>query len=179
MTRDIFRKKYTQHKSNATQRGIPFLLTLEEWTLIWLESGKWEQRGRGSSKYCMCRYGDQGAYETGNVFISTNSLNIKDGNIGKTVSVETRAKISQFQTGTLKPWSAGKNNPMHRPEVKAAISAATGGQNHYNQKGVNTPMGYFVTAKEAALALNMSKSTVEWRSKYNKSGFSRPILAIA
>jgi hypothetical protein len=179
MTKDIFRKKYTQHKSNATQRGIPFLIPFEEWKLLWVTSGKWEQRGRGASKYCMSRYGDLGAYEIGNVFISTNSVNIKDGNIGKTVSFETRAKISQFQTGTLKPWVAGEKNPMHRPEVKAAMSAATGGINHYNQKGVNTSMGYFVTAKEAALALNISKSTIEWRSKHNKSGFSRPLLAIA
>jgi len=127
----------------------------------------------------MCRYGDKGAYEIGNVFIATNSVNLRDGNLGKLVSQETRLKISTTNLGKSKPWIAGQNNPMHRPEVKAAISVAIGGKNHYKQRGVLTPMGYFDTAKQAAVALGISKSTIEWRAKRNKSGFSRPILAIA
>jgi hypothetical protein len=179
MTCNIFLKKYTQHKSNAAQRGVPFLLTFEEWKAIWLESGKWEMRGKGSTKYCMCRYGDKGAYEIGNVFIATNSINLRDGNLGKVVNQETRFKISTAHSGKPKPWVVGQNNPMHRPEVKAAISAAISGKNHYRQRGVLTPMGYFDTAKQAAVALGISKSTIEWRAKHNKSGFSRPTLAIA
>jgi hypothetical protein len=179
MTQDPFRKAYTQHKSNAKQRGIPFLLTFEEWKDIWLASGKWELRGRGADKCCMCRTGDVGAYAVGNVFIDRNARNISDGNKGKPDSAETRAKKSAALTGRSNPWSRGANNPMHRPEVKAAMSAAIGGVKHYAQRGVVTPNGYFVTAKEAAAALGIPKSTVEWRAKHNKLGFSRPDPAIA
>jgi hypothetical protein len=179
MTRDLFRKAYTQHKSNAKRRGVFFLLTFEEWKEVWLASNKWELRGRGASKYCMCRTGDVGAYAVGNVFIDRNVRNISDGNKGKPDSAETRAKKSAALAGQPKPWSRGENNPMHRPEVKAAMSAATSGAKHYAQRGVVTPDGYFVTAKEAAAALGISKSTVEWRAKHNKLGFSRPDQAIA
>ena len=148
--RDIYRKLYTQHKSNAKRRGVPFLLTFDDWKTIWLESGKLDQRGRGAEKYCMCRVGDIGAYEVGNVFIDLNRRNVSDGNIGKVDSAETRAKKSASLKGKPHPWSAGANNPMHRPEVKAKVGAAIGGANHYKQRGVITPAGYFVTAKEAA-----------------------------
>lgn len=170
--RDIYRKAYTQHKSNAKQRGIEMRLTLEEWKDIWLSSGKWDERGRGADKYCMCRNGDAGHYELGNVFIGQNKNNVRDGNIGKIPSAETRAKISASNMGKPHPWAKGFRNVMHRPEAKAKISAATGGANHYKQRGVITPSGYFVTAKAAAQALNINKSTVEWRSRHNKLGFS-------
>ena len=122
--RDIFRKLYTQQKSNAKQRGVDFLLTLEQWKSIWLESGNWDQRGRGAEKYCMCRVGDKGAYEISNVFIGLGRQNVRDGNLGKACSTEHRAKIAAANSGVPHPWSAGANNPMHRPEVKAKITAA-------------------------------------------------------
>jgi len=170
--RDIFRKLYTQHKSNAKQRGIEMRLTFEEWKEIWVHSGKWDERGRGADKYCMCRIGDEGHYEAGNVFIALNKHNVSQGNIGKPDSEITKAKKSAALKGQPHPWVAGANNPMHRPEVKAKMSQAIGGANHYNQKGVNTPDGYFVTAKAAAIALNMKQPTVEWRARHNKLGFS-------
>jgi hypothetical protein len=172
MTRDIFRKKYTQHKSNATQRCIPFLLTLEEWTLIWLESGKWEQRGRGADKFCMCRKGDIGPYEVGNVFIGTGRENVRAGNLGKLDSDETRQKKSQSMRGIPRPWCLGENNPMHRPAVKAKMSAAIGGANHYKAMGVTTPEGFFPTAKAAAEATGIKRPTIEWRARHKKFGFS-------
>ena len=169
-----WKKKYVENKNNAKRRRIDFLLSLEEWCEIWRRSGKWLERGRGADKYCMCRKGDIGAYSLGNVFIGQGKHNVRDGNIGKPTSDETRAKISEAHKGTIKPWCAGKNNPMHRQEVKNKMSAATGGANHYKARGVNTPDGFFVTAKAAAEALNMKKSTVEWRAKHNKFGFSLP-----
>ena len=175
--RDIYRKLYTQQKSNAKQRGIPFLLTLEQWKQIWFQSGKWEQRGRGSEKYCMCRIGDLGAYELGNVFIDLGKKNVSDGNIGKTDSAETKLKKSAALSGKPKEWARGKGNPMHRPEVKAKMSAAIGGANHYKARGVITPQGFFPTAKATAEALGIKKPTVEWRARNNKFGFSIPAIA--
>lgn len=171
-TKDPYKKAYTQHKSNAKQRGIEMRLTFEEWKEIWVSSGKWHERGRGAEKYCMCRIGDKGHYEAENVFIAQNKRNVSDGNTGKKIPDSVRAKISKSNKGQSHPWSVGLKNPMHRPEVKEKISAATGGANHYKQRGVVTPDGYFVTAKAAAIALNINKSTVEWRSRHNKLGFS-------
>ena len=172
-----FMRAYVQQRSNAKTRGIGFNLTFDEWKKIWIDSGKWEQRGRGAEKYCMCRIGDTGAYEIGNVFIDLGRHNVRDGNLGKECSAESRAKISASNTGKPHPWSAGEKNPMHRPEVKAKMSAAIGGANHYKQRGVVTPKGYFVTAKAAAESLGIKQSTVEWRARHNKFGFSQPAIA--
>jgi len=148
------------------------LLTFEQWLTIWNNSGKLSERGRGSSKFCMCRVNDIGAYEVENVFIGTGRENVRDGNLGKKVTQEVRNKISQAHMGKPKDWSRGDKNPMHRPEVKAKMSAKTGGANHYKAIGVTTPEGFFETAKEAAKELDIKKSTVEWRARHNKFGFS-------
>ena len=168
------RKKFNAHKSNARRRNIDFCMTFEQWTEMWVESGKWEQRGRGADKYCMCRVGDVGPYSVENVFIGQGKQNVSDGNIGKPDSEETRRKKSEALKGKPHPWSKGELNPMHRPEVKAKISEATGGANHYKARGVVTPEGFFATAKLAAEALGIKKSTIEWRARNNKFGFSQP-----
>ena len=163
---------FLQHKSNAKTRGISFNLSYEEWLDIWEKSDKLHLRGRGKGKYCMCRIGDLGAYEVGNVFIDLCTYNTRAGNKGKILSDETKLKIATYQLGKPKPWVTGKNNPMHRQEVKDKMSLAISGENHYNQRGVDTPNGYFPTAKAAAIALNMKKPTVDWRARHNKFGFS-------
>lgn len=174
-TTEPFLRAYRMQKSNAATRGIPFLMEFEQWKQIWLDSGKWEQRGRGANKYCMCRLGDIGPYEVGNVFIDLGKNNVRDGNLGKSCSEEHRTKISVANSGKPHPWSEGANNPMHRPEVKAKISEALSGENHYKARGVITPFGFFPTARQAAEALGMKKPTVEWRARHNKFGFSLPV----
>ena len=62
---------FHSQKCAAKQRRIPFLLTFEEWQAIWIDSGKWEQRGKKSNQYCMARHGDTGPYAIGNVRICT------------------------------------------------------------------------------------------------------------
>lgn len=171
-TKNPFLKRYTQQKSNAMSRGIEFLLSFDDWTKIWLESGKWEERGRGIGKYCMCRFNDVGNYELNNVYIGLSTLNVSEGNKGKIDSVETRQKKSVALSGKPHPWSVGEKNPMHRPEVKAKMGAAIGGANHYKAIGVTTPKGFYPTAKAAAIALGIKRPTVEWRARHNKFGFS-------
>lgn len=175
--RSTLEGKYKMQKRNATARGIPFLLSFEQWLSVWNESGKMDQRGRGADKYCMCRYGDLGSYEVGNVFIGTGEENVRDGNLGKIDSQETRLKKSIAAMGKPKPWVAGDKNPMHRPDVKAKMSILIGGANHYKARGVITPNGFFATAKIASQALGIPKATVEWRAKNNKFGFSLPAIA--
>ena len=167
-----FLKAYRMQKSNARTRKINFLLTFEQWLELWNASGKLEQRGRGAAKYCMCSNGDVGPYEVGNVFIGTGRENVKAGNLGKEMTQEVRDKISKSNTGKPHPWSAGDKNSMHRPDVKAKISMATGGANHYKAMGVTTPQGFFPTAKAAAEATGIKKPTIEWRARHQKFGFS-------
>ena len=173
--RDVFRKLYTQHKSNAKRRGIDFLLTLDEWKSIWLESGKFDQRGKGAEKYCMCRIGDVGAYEVGNVFIELGKKNVSDGNIGKHFSEEHKAKISESNKGKPHFWCAGENNPMHKPEVKAKVSLAIGGSNNYRAKAVISPFGCFGSTTEASKELGIPAVTIQWRCRNSKAGWSYAI----
>ena len=164
--------KYKAQRINAERRGLDFLLSYEEWLGIWVDSGKLDQRGRGSQKYCMCRYNDVGPYKIGNVFIGTGLENVRDGNLGKDMPKEVREKISRAHKGKKHPWSAGERNPMHRPEVKAKFSEATSGSNHYKAVGVTTPQGFFPTAKAAAQTLGIKLPTIEWRARNKKFGFS-------
>jgi hypothetical protein len=72
------RGRYSGHKATAKARGIPFLLTFEEWWLIWEASGRYSQRGKTLDSYCMCRVADAGAYTLGNVYIGTVRANLRE-----------------------------------------------------------------------------------------------------
>jgi hypothetical protein len=123
--------RYHQHKGKSLYRGIEFLLTFEEWWDIWQVSGKWEQRGRRRDQYVMARFGDQGAYEKGNVKICLVPENVGESNQNCDNPTEQRSAV-------MKAWwaSASKkkraaisralsvNNASHRPEVRAKQSAA-------------------------------------------------------
>lgn len=65
---------FVSQRNNARRRGIGWDLTLLDWWSIWQGSGKWELRGRGKG-YMMCRFGDEGAYALGNVYIATGVHN--------------------------------------------------------------------------------------------------------
>ena len=71
--------KYSIQKRKAKRRKIEWNLTFDEWWNIWQESGKWDERGCNSEQYVMCRTGDIGAYELGNIRIDkaiNNTLEI-------------------------------------------------------------------------------------------------------
>ena len=72
------RQAYIWHKSRAKNRGVPFRLTFDQWWKIWLDSGHWSDRGRHKDQYDMARRGDMGAYEVGNVYITTHSENVRE-----------------------------------------------------------------------------------------------------
>ena len=62
---------YTNHKSHAKRRKVPFLLTFEEWWSLWDASGKFTERGHKKGQYVMARFRDEGPYAIGNVRICT------------------------------------------------------------------------------------------------------------
>jgi hypothetical protein len=78
-----FQRAYKDQRYRAFSRGVPFLLTFGEWTSIWLESGKWEQRGRRRGQYVMARFKDVGAYAVGNVYICEAGVNAGEANYAK------------------------------------------------------------------------------------------------
>lgn len=74
------RGKFIDHKQRARQRGVPFLLTFDDWFEIWRESGKWDERGRDEGGYVMRRINDAGAYAKGNVYIGLHAENVAERN---------------------------------------------------------------------------------------------------
>ena len=68
------RGRFVEHKKNARLRGVEFVMSFDEWWTIW--EPHWE--GRGVGKLVMCRTGDKGAYEVGNVRIDSQSNNAKE-----------------------------------------------------------------------------------------------------
>jgi hypothetical protein len=56
-------------------------------------------RGVGSNKYCMCRVGDKGGYDKGNVYIDLFNSNAKLANVGRIHSPERNAQKSIFKKG--------------------------------------------------------------------------------
>lgn len=91
-----FETAYLFHQRAARQRGIPFLLTFEEWLAIWQASGKWEERGRRKGQYVMARTGDVGPYAADNVRICTVGENVSEAmntRRGKPWSKERRERF--------------------------------------------------------------------------------------
>jgi hypothetical protein len=69
---------YEKRRQDAKTRGIPFLLTFEEWWSVWDESGKFAERGQHTGQYVMARHGDLGPYAVGNVRIITCNENVSE-----------------------------------------------------------------------------------------------------
>jgi hypothetical protein len=82
MTETDMKIKFINHRSKANHRGIKFNLTFDDWKLLWLTSGKWEQRGNRKGQYVMSRVNDVGPYAIGNVFIQTTDDNVRQSKTG-------------------------------------------------------------------------------------------------
>ena len=137
--RDLFRKAYQNHKSTAKKRGIEFLFDFDQWKKWWIDSGKWEFRGRKSGCYQMCRYKDSGPYAIWNVYCGTISQNRQEYSIGRPLPESVKEKVSKTMSG--------------RKLSKSHIANITGKNNGHAKKTI-TPLGVFETNNDAALAHN-------------------------
>lgn len=68
------KERYLQHKHTALHRGIGFNISFEDWWKLW--KPHWGERKKGGMM--MCRLGDFGDYEIGNVRIDTCANNNKE-----------------------------------------------------------------------------------------------------
>lgn len=71
-------RAYCMQRGAAKSRGIEWLFGFDEWLAWWESTGKFEERGRGSNKYVMSRYNDEGPYSLSNVFCQTFAENLKE-----------------------------------------------------------------------------------------------------
>ena len=80
MKRTIAKYYYGIQKRGAKKRNVPFNLTFEEWDNWWLSHGVDRNVPRTFVKdsLCMCRKGDVGPYELGNIYCATLEQNGKD-----------------------------------------------------------------------------------------------------
>src|SRR6478752_1084760 len=76
---DSFAGRYRSQRGAASKRGIDSQISFAEWVTVWLDSGRWDQRGRGIGAYCMARNGDIGPYSVANVSIQLATTNSRDG----------------------------------------------------------------------------------------------------
>lgn len=107
---------YLTQKSHAKSRGIPFLLTFDEWWDIWKTSGKWEHRGKCRGQYVMARNGDTGPYAKDNVRICTGTENISE----IIVTEEMRQQMSESRRG--RQHSAQGRQNMSAAQKKSWLS---------------------------------------------------------
>ncbi|EBG9723259.1 TPA: hypothetical protein G9F28_004607 [Salmonella enterica] len=76
---------FRAQRVHALSRGVEWSLIFWDWWQIWQASGKWELRGRGAGSFCMCRKGDEGAYEKNNVYIGSV---VHNSTLGRTLAYE-------------------------------------------------------------------------------------------
>lgn len=101
---DPDRRKFWKQRSQAKQRGVPFLLTFEEW-LAWWEafSPNWrELRGRHRGQYCMSRFGDVGPYALGNIEAKLHEKNCGEAVLGRHWTVPPEKVVRGERNGQAK-----------------------------------------------------------------------------
>lgn len=91
---------------------------------------------------------------------------IRQSNRRRTISLETREKISKGRTGKL----LGKNNPMSRKEVSIKL---TGERNGNSRKVIDSETGHiYGTISECAKSLNVDRTTIHRWIKLGKNNLN-------
>jgi hypothetical protein len=111
---------YLYQRQSSFKRGIAWEITFPEWLSVWLESGKFEQRGVGVGSYCMARHGDAGPYKVGNVSIQTCTQNSRDG-IEKARPAIALADTDR--TGTGRGWTYRSGSRYTRRPYQVVVAS--------------------------------------------------------
>ena len=141
------RLRWAQHRQSARQRGIRFDFPLLRWSLWWreelLKAGPGARRGSRRGEYVMARIGDAGAYEVGNVYLSTVEDNSRAAHLGK-------------------PERAGSRTGAH---------LAVRGDHHPRSRAVLTPLGRFGSAALAAEAHGITPQGASRKARERRDGW--------
>lgn len=97
---NVERKCYSTHKNNAKHRNIEYMLTFEEWSTIWKDSGKWEQRGRATDQFVLGRLDNSKPFSVDNCVVRTQSENMSASSKGKPKSANTKRLMALAKLGT-------------------------------------------------------------------------------
>lgn len=161
MRKQSYRRMYHIQRNNARRRGISWKITYIQWRSIWARSGHWHERGRGLGEYVMARFGDKGPYAPNNVKIILATENLLEANIGnthnlgKTLSLEARAKMSVARMG-----NQNLLGHKHSAETRQKISKAGRGRKH----SIETRHKLSIAGRRE----NLSKETLRKRSEAAK-----------
>ena len=82
-------RQFTQARSRADERGIAWRMTFAEWWSVW--EPHWARRHL--DRLCLCRNGDVGGYELGNVHIATAAENSAEWGANRRAA--TRRKVAE------------------------------------------------------------------------------------
>lgn len=152
------KEAYFAQKHRAANRGIAWHFTFDSWCDLWIESGKWKQRGKGGNQYCMARLFDLGEYSADNVKIITNTANTKEAlrDTGKQPSTRD-TKIfylydcCEFDNQKEIAQALGKSVRTIQKMIKDGAIIKM--ERVPERKVYNTPVGSFYSSKEMNLAV--------------------------
>ena len=141
------RRAYRIQKHSAAKRGIPFLLTFEQWSEWWLTDDRWLRRGRKAGQFQMGRKGNSGPFSPDNVECATK---------------EEKQKSQLVRLSSLRP--------EKRAEIARKAGLGRSGENHWLARPVETPLGTFATVTAAAKAHGIAHSHGSDLAKKERNG---------
>ena len=138
---DIYKRAYSNKKKDAKRRGIEFCMTLEQFTAVWEESGKFDQMGNKKGQYVMARiinygnifekhdtdyYGNLLPYDVDTVQIIIGGENKSAAHKGKNISDKHKARISAIHKGkNVSDETKAKLRAAHLGKKRDPISEKT------------------------------------------------------
>lgn len=105
---------YDKQRHNAARRGVEWLISFPQWAAIWKHSGKWDQRGKSASSFCMARHGDMGPYSPTNVSIQPVTKNNGDARAIAAL-VNDYSAIAKSKKGSGRGWTFVGHKSSRRP----------------------------------------------------------------
>ncbi len=131
------RNLYRQNRNYAAKILVPWELTLGQWWKIWQDSGKWEERGRGTG-YGLTRIDTTKPFSVDNVVIETAQESMRHRRLAGTGAKNgSRAGIYLTFPGIRKGWiarHAGKHLGYFESEELATQAKQEYINNNNNKK---------------------------------------------
>lgn len=154
-------RAFTSQRNNARKRGIGWSLSFWDWWRIWQASGKWGDRGRGTG-YVMCRFGDDGQYAVGNVYIATgvHNASVQPNNPYRRSHPDFAEATKQWRE-KIRAASRKRTGGQHRKYTDLPLGVTrhnvTGNfQAQISMSGRNVYLGTFKTTEEASAAYQVA-----------------------